>query len=697
MKRWLVFGSVLLLIGLRECEGSAKPKARLYSPEAIQKGESVLVGQIITPRDPRIDIFTSGESEFLGAKEKKGRSKFFAGIVQPGVYTISYHCRNMSQPLIFGSDYTTNVIFGGPSGIQRLMTFRVPPNSVVDLGTITLSWERSYTGKPVSGQWTLWPQNGPVHWYDLRLRQDKTGSSSGIEYLEKMYPTALDSLEMMTVDLAGKLHTIAGKSVPLYEGKPGVKIGDACVNPKDGAEMVWVPAGEFVMGSNDGNADEMPQRTVYLDGYWIYKCEVTVAQYRKFCATTGCAMPEEPREIGWKDDHPIVGVTWLDADAYAKWAGVSLPTEAQWEKAARGTDGRIYPWVEAWPPPAGVGNFLDESLRKAAPATTGVLTATDDTTPADYDDGYAYAAPVGSFPAGASVYGCLDMAGNVSEWCADWYASDYYKDAPARNPEGPGSSPIGHRVLRGSSWGDNRSDSLRCAHRANLKSNSRIHNFGFRCAKRAVAYKERGDPDRTVVDYDKALEIDPRDAAAYFGRGNAYFEKGDFDRAIADYGKALEIDPRLAAAYSNRGKAYFEKGDYDRAILDYDKALEITPRDAGACLGRGNAYYRKGDVDRAILDYDKALEMDPRDADVYYNRGMAYHRKGDYDRTIADCSKALEMNPRYAKAYNNRASAWYFKKEYDKAWADIKRYREAGGTPVQGLIDLLKAATGRSE
>ena len=210
------------------------------------------------------------------------------------------------------------------------------------------------------------------------------------------------------------------------------------INPKDGAEMVYVPAGEFLMGSTDAEIrslmaqypgtpkdmfpGESPQRRVYLDGYWIYKNDVTVAQYRKFCAATGRKMPGAPG-WGWKDDHPVVEVTWYDAAAYCGWAGVHLPTDAQWEKAARGTDGRRYPW----------GNDWDRG--KLWCSVGGQSSGT---------------APVGSFPAGASPYGCLDMAGNVNQWCADWYDPSYYRRSANQNPKGPATGE--ERVLRNASW-----------------------------------------------------------------------------------------------------------------------------------------------------------------------------------------------------------------------------------------------------
>ena len=227
------------------------------------------------------------------------------------------------------------------------------------------------------------------------------------------------------------------------------------VNPKDGAEMVWVPAGEFLMGStgDEVNWDERPQRNVYLDGYWIYKTEVTVAQYRKFCEATNREMPEAP-EWGWKEDHPVVDVSWQDAADYAEWAGASLPTEAQWEKAARGTDGRKFPWGNEW------------DGGRCANSVSGRLKGTK---------------PVGSYPSGASPYGCLDMAGNVWEWCAGWYDEDYYRKAPSNNPPGPASGS--HRVLRGGSWYYAHDGYFRCARRCRYAPGRRYGSYGFRCSR----------------------------------------------------------------------------------------------------------------------------------------------------------------------------------------------------------------------
>lgn len=241
-------------------------------------------------------------------------------------------------------------------------------------------------------------------------------------------------------------------AIPLYDGKPGKKVGDMRINPKDGAEMVWVPAGEFIMGSNDGFDDAKPQRNVHLDGYWVYKYPVTVAQYRKYCESTERNMPRPPL-WGWQDNHPIVLVSWESAVDYAEWAGASLPTEAQWEKAARGTDGRTYPWGNDW------------DLTKFANSVEERLMSTQ---------------PVGSYPDGASPYGALDMVGNVWEFCSDWYGIEYYKSQPSSNPKGPDSGVA--RTARGGSWifVDAKED-FRCFNRGAIAPNLRYDYYGFRC------------------------------------------------------------------------------------------------------------------------------------------------------------------------------------------------------------------------
>ncbi|HEY3416320.1 MAG TPA: SUMF1/EgtB/PvdO family nonheme iron enzyme, partial [Armatimonadota bacterium] len=242
---------------------------------------------------------------------------------------------------------------------------------------------------------------------------------------------------------------------------PGSASGDRAANTKDGAALVWVPAGDFIRGSAPQEvADllqrtprwnfsaEMPRRTVYLDGYWVYQCEVTVAQYRRFCRETKRRMPQPPTQ-GWEEMQPIVNVSWGDAAAYAAWAGARLPTEAEWEKAARGTDARRYPWGNTWDPR--LSNTDSQRLW-----------------------------PVGSFPQGASPYGALDMAGNAWEWCADRFNAQYYEYGATRNPIGAIAGPT--CCVRGGGYGPGGSLLARCANRGQADpATGWTDLIGFRC------------------------------------------------------------------------------------------------------------------------------------------------------------------------------------------------------------------------
>ena len=227
-------------------------------------------------------------------------------------------------------------------------------------------------------------------------------------------------------------------------------------------EMVTIPDGEFFMGSKDGPEDEKPQRQVYLDAFEIAKYPLTNLQYKAFLE----ANPDHEAPGHWNDrtfpvgkaNHPVVNISWFDAQAYVTWLSretgkpYRLPTEAEWEKAARGTDGRIYPWE---------GEF--------DPSKCNTDNTVEDTT------------PVGIYPAGAGPYGAMDMAGNVWEWCADWFAEDYYKQADNRNPTGPEKGE--YRVLRGGSWVNHRG-SARGAGRDGAPPGSRSGSgVGVRCSR----------------------------------------------------------------------------------------------------------------------------------------------------------------------------------------------------------------------
>lgn len=240
---------------------------------------------------------------------------------------------------------------------------------------------------------------------------------------------------------------------------------------KDKMIMVYVSEGEFIMGSmeNDLEAkvDEMPQHKIYLDAFWIDKTEVTNGMYRLCVSEGSCQKPKDPIYYDNKtvSKHPVVNIDWIQASTYCKWAGRRLPSEAEWEKAARGVDGRKYPWGNETPNQSLV-NLCD----KKCPYEPRINST---------DDGYGTTAPVGSYPGGASPYGALDMAGNVWEWVADFYSPTYYANSPQQNPIGPSIEK--NKSLRGGSWGD-LADNVRCANRHGVNPQDWVEYRGFRCA-----------------------------------------------------------------------------------------------------------------------------------------------------------------------------------------------------------------------
>ena len=242
---------------------------------------------------------------------------------------------------------------------------------------------------------------------------------------------------------------------------PTISFSDGLLNQilwnKDGAEMTYIPAGSFEMGDALNETESWmafahPVHTVALEGFYMDKTEVTVGQFKAFLADNS----SYSWDFSWAsvdqysptDDHPMIYVNWDDAVAYADWAGKRLPTEAEWEKAARGgLDGKRYPW----------GDEIDD-------------------TKANYGNNVGESTVAGSYP--ANDYGLFDMAGNVWEWCDDWYDENYYKNSPVKNPPGPDIGSL--RVLRGGYWSYG-SNYLRVALRGSDLPNDGFNGHGFRC------------------------------------------------------------------------------------------------------------------------------------------------------------------------------------------------------------------------
>ena len=257
--------------------------------------------------------------------------------------------------------------------------------------------------------------------------------------------------------------------------QPTLGISSTRTRGIDGMVEVYVPAGEFLMGSTDAEisqgcgsdtdcinwaVNERPQHSVTPDAYWIDQTEVTNAQYARCVVAGSCSEPVNKSSSKRSsyygntefNDYPVIYVNWAQASGYCTWAGGHLPTEAQWEKAARGPDGRIYPWGSQ-APDANLANF------------NSIM---GDTT------------KVGSYPSGASIYGALDMAGNVWEWVADWYGS--YSGTSQGNPTGPASGGDG-RVLRGGSWSNSYVNYIRSSLRYGVNPAGQMNIFGFRCVR----------------------------------------------------------------------------------------------------------------------------------------------------------------------------------------------------------------------
>lgn len=331
--------------------------------------------------------------------------------------------------------------------LHELLTGELPPPASIRKELSHASWHPTTIAEPwrtLITEATLLdlekrPQDIQSWWAKANGTTPKPASKMGI-----MVPSSLRLPVPMGPELVQRVARMFRSESEAPEIAAGNHSPTTKINPIDGAQMVWIPAGEFLMGSTgedcESYSDEQPQRSIYLSGYWMYKYPVTVTQFRMFTKEALDTFNWEGRipDWGWQDDHPMVRVSWAEAKAYCDWAQVVLPTEAQFEKAARGADGRKFPWGDS---------YNDKKLWASV---------------------FMQRTSTASVHRRENVYenpsGCVDMVGNIWHWCRDWYGEEYYKTAPLRDPIGPSTGT--YRVLRGGSWCNIDTWILRSAYRS---------------------------------------------------------------------------------------------------------------------------------------------------------------------------------------------------------------------------------------
>ena len=450
--------------------------------------------------DHRADIYSLGVMFY---ELVTGRKPFIADTPMAVMF------KHFSDPLPRPSQFVANI----PEEVERVlfkMLAKDPHERYQDMREVSLALEK-LTGLPADDSWviddqrmdkdTKFPSEGKPLQQDVsRVIPETSDAINAVETPSKKNEPFKSNLLLGAMGVVGLgLIIFAGikifsgsddreaivqenetpqavettELIPINTPSPisALGIGSTMVSETDGMTLVYVPGGEFEMGVEDGDSDERPVHTVYLDAFWIDQTEVTNAQYGACVQSGACGQPLETEYFDDNNysDHPVVTVDWGNAQDYCQWAGRRLPTEAEWEKAARGENGFIYPW----------GNTFDSSLANLDDETN-IDDYTIDCT-SNGCDGYDRTAPAGSFPGGASPYGAYDLAGNVWEWTADWYADDYYQASPSSNPTGPDSGI--DRVLRGGSW-YNSEWNARSAFRKSPQSLLHVLlHLGFRCAR----------------------------------------------------------------------------------------------------------------------------------------------------------------------------------------------------------------------